>query len=416
MSNSNVAFVPNKARFQVPPSASSEDSRSTIQLRPTSGASFSPTGNRVISFQIRSASQFLDMKHTALSFVCTATGSQVRPANSCGIESVIQRVVIQSGGVTLLDMPNYNLVCALLRRALPKAWKESAGKYHVMGSQQERSDFVLNSLRSYVDLSPTGFGQMQNYLPLPFMGDGLTVDFHLADANDAMTVASSTATYTVTDARLTCDFVTMNAQYTRSLAQQLASGRQLEMHLEMFSATVESVSASTTNNLRTTLPYSSLKALWVYFNTSSDVLNATADVMSDWSDVNLSTAQFRIGNELYPRSPIDFASGGADAYYELMKSFGMHSQYLSGHEFGKNFAPSSAVGSNSDGSSMCVAIDLQRHNEGRQISGIDASGDSVPSELNLVHSSAPSASRAVIVSNYDASLVILPAGLVAVVN
>jgi len=366
-------------------------------------------------------------------------------------QPVISRLKIESGGVVLEDIQNYNqLIGGIL---VPS--QGGKGTLHHEGFNLGLSNFIANeqgikdssvsgvlqrgALAGGAQTESNGSGVIANnneyticyklvsglldndkYLPLVLMNAGLTIQIEFATGIEAAVAATDVPSkYSISGIRYVAHLIDLERNfYDRMRAVQQASGGNLTIagtSFRSFTANIDAV--ATENTLNIPARVRSIKSVFWKFSIAP---SNRAFNISNGGHAHLQSYQLKIGATNYPPTAINVnpVTNKVEPYLELQKAFGklgstIHSDMLgSGSYLIAETASTNSVG----GQKVQLApfgIDLEafRH----QIeNGIDTSSRALPMSLNLTHSQAPTAATAHIFVMFDAMFYILMDGSVSV--
>ncbi len=239
-------------------------------------------------------------------------------------------------------------------------------------------------------------GLMDNdkYLPLVLMNAGITLEFELAPAVDAMVVEDATAPdYEITNVRYVAHLIDLERSfYDRLRMVQQQSGGVLQIAGQSWRGFRATQTASTSQALNCPARVRSIKSFfWKYGHTPS----SQHYTLSGGAHNNLSTYQLSIGATRFPPTANEAnpATNKVAPYTELQKAFG---------KIGSNLHPDRLNSQNylaSDGTSAdlargqivpfaCYGIDLESFRHEIE-NGIDTSSRALPITLHTTSSGVP---------------------------
>ena len=418
--------------------ASTQNRRSYF---PQNGQSFSDSGSSIIRIDVQ-ADGLLDVQQSYLEFTLKDTaGNGIRALDQGHVW--IKRLTIESGGVILEDINNYNrLVAGILQPAQGSAAYTGEIQLSQGGACQQNvttgigalatgEPSVMNALVGLTDgttagAEPTpdadgsnglniipaggtftgqyhlvcGLLNMDKYLPLVLMGQGFTIQIELASGNEIGIQATGNGvhTYEISNVKYVAHIVDMARDFYDMLRNlQQASGGSLMLGSSTyrhFTHTFEP--GSGVENINISARVRSLENLLFVGNESANLTDATIYSLSTGSCLGMDDGSYNVfvGAVRYPqnRIAVNRINNKGQAYQELRKCFGAlgsinHGGLLNSATYLANSTGSGVDGTITGGFGACptyapfgISFRSWRH---ELEDGIDTSSKSLPIRLEL---------------------------------
>jgi len=404
---------------------------------PSTGDKYAPDGSNIIRIDIN-YDGLLDTSQSYLMFNLKNTSTK-KLKQDLG-QPIIKRLRVESGGVVLEDIQNYN---QLLGGILVPS-QGGVGNVHTetfnltcginsSAAATQSSMFTgavitpLSDNSAHTASNPSGIlaaggdvqccyklvsGLLDNdkYLPLVLMNAGLTIQIELAPANEIGTTAKTTGvdnSYEVSGVRYVGHLIDLQRDFYTAMrgAQQQAGGNLTiaGTSFRSFSGAFEALATSVSINVPARVR--SIKS--VFFKLSTATKNSILN-LSCGSHGNLTSYQLKIGATNYPPTAINVnaTTNKIEPYLELQKAFGklgstVHSDllgagsYLILEDIDIDWAETRAL------SFAPFGIDLESFRHEIE-NGVDTSTRSLPMTLTLTGSGATKKLTVDVFVMYDA--------------
>ena len=346
---------PEKSLYVVKPRVAQSE-RFTQQYSPKSQSNYSVdagNGSTQVIIHIPQA-KYMDPENCHLVFTLGVTGGTAGTTTfSDGACSFIKTLEIESGSSSnvLERIDNFNILSKFLHKVTygEDAYESALNLEGFMKADERRTvtaamigGTVVSALTYTFSVNlaaVSGILGCDKYLPLKFMQGGLTLRMTLEDPNNVFSGASVTS-YQLSDVYYTCDMVDFKdkSKYDSMMQEKLSSGgisidfAGWNTHQHNISSGVSSQSielSDRASSIKTIMFAQQLEANW---GTNPE----TKDNLALTDDNGLSTYQFEIAGNNYPRFPCP--SGIANpvrALVERTKAFnGMNDALYTTKSFG----------------------------------------------------------------------------------
>lgn len=463
MENLPVAIPPQLA-YEVPERAILSSNKS-VSVKPQSGSSVGSTtssasSSDVISIKLPNVgiapTSRMYLKYTITVKSDGTDDNSVSLDNFAPDASIFKRLVLKSSdGTTINDIANYNAINSLLASVNESSdYQQNQGSVmYGMGGEDDYATQLVNnstgtsmnvgwkeasrrgsarfSATAGADVSKTLIHHFRvgllsshedHYLPLSFLGSGLTLELTLEDAKNAMRVfkaeandtplgqalanADSSVTYGLTNVELHMDLLSYDPSIQGQISNRLCDGLRFKSGRVR---TQNNSVSSTENNIVINDHARSVEAIVFGCRLGADIGKAERDEFNyryaTDADGTIKEYQFAIGSNNVPQDRVSF---GADSYKHLEQAmrpyfgekFQMGNQinkanYLKGHSsnlvnVGRAFG----------------AVNLKSHPALEDVlSGVSASSGSIPINLALTFDNAPASDTQVQVFTFSSQVV-----------
>lgn len=412
---------------------------------PQNGQSFTDTSNNIIRIDVN-ADGLLDAQQSYLEFTLTNNADSSRAFDQG--HPWIKRLTIESAGVVLEDINNYNrLVGGILQPAQGSAAYTGEIQVSQMGgagTDNKKDDATVNAFGvpyfqnrlASLYMKPDGsvgmtaqdasnatgvvakdkaftgqyhlvcgFLNMDKYIPLFLMGQGFTIQIELANGVDIGIVdTGKAAPYTITNVRYVGHIVDMQRDFYDMLRNmQAQSGGSLMIGGSTFRhfSHAYTPAAGGTENVNISARVRSLENLLFVGNETANITNENIYKLSTGSNLGFKDGgafNVFVGSVRYPSNQIsvDPVSNKGQAYQELRKCFGAlgsinhggllnNVTYLSNDNGTGVDGRSATHGANPCYAPLGISFKSWRH---ELEDGIDTSSQALPIRLELQSSTA----------------------------
>jgi hypothetical protein len=366
------------------------ESKSQVELAATSGTVFTPTGNRVITFQIPPTTQWLVPESLVLSFTVTNREAQAgdtwTPAHYHPM-CLFSRITVRCGAALVEDITDAGRLSAMLcllhshERRLADA---AQGFGFVDDANTLYNDVpVLNGAGAFrrVICQPHVLGllKLKQLLPLYAMMP-FQIQLHLASREDATT--GLPRAWEISTPKLHMDLLQLSDALTSKFLQHSRDGKPLKWRMSTWSCQSQSLANGENFDLISARSFNSIEEIFVnYWKQPTTNANqwgkhrfflgpfaqadpGTVAVQYDGAQDN-TEIQFVIGPWRWPSVP---AQGITELIYRLRLAIGATTG---------PFAPLIAAKS-WDKHSFLVALDAERFaREGHEMTGLRTTGGSL---------------------------------------
>lgn len=382
---------------------------------PATGDSYTNDGTNICRIDIN-ADSMLDTAQSYLMF--TFRNDSADNIELDAGQPLISRIRIESGGVVLEDIQNYNqLVGGVLTPA-------NAGISNLQGNKLQKTlasaspdngEFVNGTGRlTYGDVATAGTASNgesaiaqngtqvacyklhtalldnEKYLPLVLMNAGLTIEIEW-DTSGAIgiTNGASAVDWTISAVRYVAHLVDLDRSfYDRLRLVQQNSGGVLQIAGQSYRSFSHSITNGTVDsNINIPCRVKSIKS--IFWKSSRTTANTTYFDLSSGGHINTSEYQLRIGATTYPPTSVkvNATSNKIEPYMELQKAWGklgsnIHSDWLDAGGYLSSAVPTE--GSNGVVRPAPFGIDLESFRHEIE-NGVDTSSRSLPMTLQLTH-------------------------------
>jgi len=249
-----------------------------------------------------------------------------------------------------------------------------------------------------------------------------TIEITLADHKNAFVAAgaASPLTYTVDNVRFYAPcYNILDEGIMSSYAQQLSSSPTMWMG-ESVGTIINSIAAAGGKQVsQINASYRSLNALISIMRSTGDVGVSLNNGISRSTLNNITEFVYRIKGELFPSDSIEYSTTNVSrAYIENLKAWAHHGEArakttaVSLTQFNKIGTAAGSAGADTDGHGM-MSLSLKRFNDERLVNvGMDTSGSSAPSTLEITFSASPAANDLTTLAKHDVMFVLQPNGVI----
>ena len=412
---------------------------------PATGDNYTDSGTNICRIDIN-ADSMLDTNQSYLMF-------NFRNDSAANIvldqgQPLISRIRIESGGVVLEDIQNYNqLVGGIL---LPC----NAG---VSNIQQQKLSKTLASLSSDNSARTNGVGTLtygtnvvstesngasalgqndsttqcyklhtalldnEKYLPLVLMNAGLTIEIEW-DTSGAIGVTNGAVAvdWTISAVRYVAHLVDLDRSfYDRLRLVQQNSGGVLQIAGQSYRSFSHSITNGTVDsNINIPCRVKSIKS--IFWKSSRTTANTTFFDLSSGGHINTTEYQLRIGATTYPPTSVKVnpLSNKVEPYMELQKSWGklgsnIHSDWLSSDVYLSSAVPTVGLGGPMRVAPFGIDLESFRH---EIENGVDTASRSLPMTLQITHGDPGSDATCYIFVLFDSLFYVNMDGSVSVSN
>jgi hypothetical protein len=345
--------------------------QSTYRFQTQNGSVFSPNGVRQIRIPLKASSGHLSPQESVLMFDVVAGIGVDAFRLQQSAHSLFSRYILRGPNDQIIDdIENFGQVAALWghhqisrqHRSTTGAMLSGYGEelylsslpskpYAFVGGADEREEYRVPTWQDYEGYSASfgpggetvrfclplpGLLSTARYLPLPYMGEGLTIELHLANTNEAMASFAQNANveYEIRRPIFLGTMINFDRRYEADLEVQLAMG--INIHAPTWSTMRRNVQGG---EYEIDIPQrsSSIKSLFVMQQITAQLtsINTNVDRTTSFVWAGNSEYQFKVGGHSVPETPVSVyygqvvpREGSVEAYYELMKALGH-----SAHEF-----------------------------------------------------------------------------------
>lgn len=461
MENLSVA-VPPQLLYEDPERAILSSNKS-VSVKPQSGSSVSSASSSdIISIKLPNTgvapTSRMYLKYD-LAFTSTGTDdADVMLDPFAPDAGFIKRLVLKSSdGTTVNDINNYDTINSLLASVKDtEGFSSSAGSIlYNTGVEDEYVTHMVNngtatSLNAgYKEAAKRGSAKFTNtaggsvsktylhqfrvgllashedhYLPLAFLGSGMTLELHCNDVNNfarvvkapandtpigtALANADCTATYSLSNIEFHLDLVSYDPSIMGSISEKLCQGLKFKSGRVR---TQQNAVTASENNIVINDHARSCDSIIVVVRDSSrlgkannDENSFVASMSSDSSD-KIKEYQFSVGSANVPQDRVKF---GADSYRHVEQA--LRPYYGNDFQMGNQVNHANYNLANSDtadrvGRAM-IGVNLKSHPQLEDVlSGVSASSGSIPINLALTFESSPASNAQAMVMTFSTQIV-----------
>lgn len=324
MSSDNEVFSESLAFPQVKKRAVSSRSY-RVKIPSSNGTSFSPGQTINVDMPSNVAGSYFNMNQAYLKFKVKFSGVGDVVLNRTGAYSFIKRLSIQTAGVMLSDINNYNvLVGAMLDMQSSHGWKASSGKQLIgcYGDALRGEGFATGDERTFC--LPIILNCLSNTTPhrlIPaFSLSNIQLRFQLENAAGAYVASAGTSTYTISDVEYVC-MITELSPEAQAKVDAMTNGDYNILALNFMNATATQAAQSTAITANLGFSMSSLERI-IVCHRKDTTASGTFDEFSDSRISNgLQQYNFLINSKQFPDRPIVLPDNyGAEIWAETLMS------------------------------------------------------------------------------------------------
>tara|TARA_R110002096_G_scaffold283745_2_gene477787 strand:+ start:1264 stop:2727 length:1464 start_codon:yes stop_codon:yes gene_type:complete len=439
------------------------------QFLPVNGSAFTPTGSNIIRIDIN-ADSMLDTQHSYLQYtINNNAGGAINLALDQGVPW-IQRLRIESGGVTLEDTMEYGRLYALLQNSQMSISKNSGentclmGNCGLLGSRTAlaaaatgEGSAAVRCNKSVSNLSfnnqvitpggqatftvPlfSGLLNCEKYIPLILMNAGITIELTLQrpelvgvagpdGAAGVVSIGTVIPDYSISDCRYVAHLVDLDRNFYDALRAEMAYTGSIAIHGQTWRHFSGNIGAGEVSaNLNIPARMKSIKSIFSTFRQTTATDGVLSFSTSAFQKCGTTRWQYRIGSVYYPQASIPVANNNlAPTMCEVLKAFGKLGDVVADSSFSQNgFSQGDcrAVGIGEGGTSppsfsqsvlqtqtaqqFCIGYDLEAFQRSALESGIDTANRALPISLEWTGSTG---------NNPDGQVQAVPAGGLTVDN
>ena len=364
-------------------------------------------------------------------------------------QPLISRIRIESGGVVLEDIQNYNqLVGGILspanngvsniqanklNRTLASASPDNKERVNGVGTltygnvanggtaSNGESAIAQNVNQTQCYKLHTALLDNEKYLPLVLMNAGLTIEIEW-DTSGAVgiTNGASAVDWTISGVRYVAHLVDLDRSfYDRLRMVQQNSGGVLQIAGQSFRSFTASIQNGATNsNINIPCRVKSIKS--VFWKSSRATQNTTYFDISSGGHLNTSEYQLRIGATTYPPTAVkvNATTNKIEPYMELQKAWGklgsnIHADWLSSDAYLSSALPTEGNAGVVRPAPFGIDLESFRH---EIENGVDTSSRSLPMTLSLTHTDAGADATCFVFVLFDSLFYVNMDGSVSVSN
>jgi hypothetical protein len=290
-----------------------------VKISPNNGQTFS-AGQTVNIDMPSNLSAYVNWNQCYLKFKVTPSGGCV--LDKGGASGFISRVQCQTAGAQIFDLPNWNVLMAILMDMdSSPAYKAGVGNV-LLGTHggKQSGETLTATARTFCVpfvLHPFGMSTPHRLMPL-FSSSPVQFKLVLEDAAKAV-VSAGAVTLAFTEVELVCVFTELSPG-AQAQVDQMSGGMYniLAASYQNVGTTMTAGSTSVTANLG--ISVSSLERI-IVCHRPSDTINATAAyALGNRSRNNLSEYSIFINGEQYPARPVKVEDKSAEALAEYLLS------------------------------------------------------------------------------------------------
>ena len=413
---------------------------------PATGDSYANDGSNICRIDIN-ADSMLDTAQSYLMF--TFRNDSADNILLDGGQPLISRLRVESGGVVLEDIQNYNhLVGGILQPANAGVSNLQAQKLQgtltsASPDNKERVNGVGTLTYGAVATAGTasnGAGAIANatsrvqcyklhsalldndkYLPLVLMNAGLTIEIEW-DTTGAIgiTNGASAVDWTISAVRYVAHLVDLDRSfYDRLRLVQQNSGGVLQIAGQSFRSFSHSVgTADVDSNINIPCRVKSIKS--IFWKSSRATANTTYFDLTSAGHINTSQYQLRIGATTYPPTAVNVnaVSNKIEPYMELQKAWGklgsnIHADWLSGDAYLSSAVPTEGNAGVIRPAPFGIDLESFRH---EIENGVDTASRSLPMTLQITHTASGADATCFIFVLFDSLFYVNMDGSVSVSN
>jgi hypothetical protein len=382
--------LPEGLNYELSAVAPYVESKSQVELAATSGTIFTPTGNRVITFQIPPSTQWLVPESLVMSFTVTnfaANGGDTWTPAHYHPMCMFSRITVRCGAALVEDITDAGRLSSMLclLHSHERRLADAAQGFGLVNDNNALYTGVqaLGGAGGYrrVFCQPHVLGllKVKQLLPLYAMMP-FQIQLHLASAEDAS--GGPVRPYQISEPKLHMDLLQLSDALTSKFLQHSRDGKPLKIRMSSWSCQSQAVANGENFDLISARSFNAIEEVFVNY-WRSPAQNATAwgrhaFFLGPLAAANPSTTavdydgafdqteiQFVIGPWRWPSVP---AKGITELIYRLRLAIGATTG---------PFAPLLASKA-WDKHSFLVALDCERYaREGHELTGLRTTGGSL---------------------------------------
>jgi hypothetical protein len=382
--------LPEGLNYELSSVAPYVESKSQIELAATSGTIFTPTGNRVITFQIPPSTQWLVPESLVMSFTVTnfaANGGDTWTPAHYHPMCMFSRITVRCGAALVEDITDAGRLSSMLC-LLHSHERRLADAAQGFGLVNDNNALYTASQalgggggyrRVFCQPHILGLLKVKQLLPLYAMMP-FQIQLHLASAEDAS--GGTVRPYQISEPKLHMDLLQLSDALTSKFLQHSRDGKPLKIRMSSWSCQSQAVANGENFDLISARSFNAIEEVFVnYWRSAAENAAAWgrhAFFLGPLAAANPSTTavdydgafdqteiQFVIGPWRWPSVP---AKGITELIYRLRLAIGATTG---------PFAPLLASKA-WDKHSFLVALDCERYaREGHELTGLRTTGGSL---------------------------------------
>ena len=238
--------------FKLPATSTFAVERRLVSAHPSGASLFNPDGVRVARFTLTSNEGWLDPATLRLAFKLHNLSATDTLQLASGPWCLFSQLRLLIGGVECERIDLYGRQHELFRHLLmPNDWNiessvEDGTEYNSGSYPQVQPKLIGPGQSLSLNLTPLlGILNCGKYLPLRYMG-GLTLEFTLANAADALHPNSASQSYNVEQAQMRMATVRLDSALENSFSSMLLQGRKLPLNIRTILVQQAALPASNT--------------------------------------------------------------------------------------------------------------------------------------------------------------------------
>ena len=238
--------------------------------------------------------------------VATTSGSTAI-TSALGASACLQRITTSVSGRSIEDINNYNSYCSAIYKRLPTTQQNFLKQVELLNNQTQLTSSSTAAANGYTVCHAlrTALCESDQYIPLPFIAGGVSIEAELAPVNKLLVATSSGATgYTISAVEFVACMVKPSDSYLKTFQQSLLSGREATVPM----TTIRNYRiAPSTASADQTIPVScgfhrSVRSMLATQKLTSNINNSAADEFSLETLNGLKEYYVQVGSRRFPRN------------------------------------------------------------------------------------------------------------------
>lgn len=277
-----------------------------VGFKPVSGTSFSE--NDTIKINIQSPNEVLDPRRSYLKYRLRLTGGATTAGNVCSVlggGAVLREIQTELGGVEVERIARYNVYLAALYARAPNTQKDTLSELELYANQDEltgSADKYSNG-RYIVHAPRIAALESNQFLPLPFIRGGMTLNITLDDWRNLVALDTTSTGYTVDQVEMVCCMIKPSDAYLRDFSASLASGNVAKVPMSCVKHIRWQPTATASQNVVMNIGYlKSLRSVIQQHRLTSIENTESADAFNNFAAIGMKSYHFEIGSARYPKN------------------------------------------------------------------------------------------------------------------
>ena len=334
--------------FKLKPGASYVTDRKFVTYQPVGGDQYTCKGVKVIKLQITGDYDWLDPSTVKIFFDIQNTTALTETSDLLPLLNgpcvFFRRLRVICGGVITEDIDNYARIHEMFHMMRPTERRlndfiEGFGTHENVDINHSDIDYPSHLEKGEtqtVAFTPlAGILRQEKYLPVKFCPIQIELEL-VGSADDAVQGANSTlgksSDFLISNVQLKCDLVRLDNTLDNEYTNYLLHGKQLPIHFTAISSSSQIIT-SMQSNINVQRNLTRIKSIYVSLYESDEPGSQRAPSRNEcnyfwhpmgsikYSHDKELEIHVQIDGKLYPEYPIRSL---AEAFYQLRKSFGIH--------------------------------------------------------------------------------------------